>query len=95
MPVVQADRYVYLRTTRPERVHEPWSAYTFLFPRSPSHLESLDPVVRLRPDGLGGQIGLSLVPGSTTCVRQRIVGVHPTRSGDELDPGGLVSRFYE
>jgi hypothetical protein len=93
-PVVQSDRWVYLRSGQPTRIEEPWSAYTLLFPRSMRHLESLTPVARIRPDGLGGTIRLDLAPNATTCILQRVVGVQPTYAGDALAPRLLIDRFY-
>jgi hypothetical protein len=94
-PVVQSDRWIYLRSERPIRTSEPWSAYTYLFPRSPAHLESLAPVVRVRDDGLAGQIELSLTPGSTACLLQRVVSILPQRSGESLETSSLIARFYQ
>lgn len=93
--VPESDIWVYWRALRPNRLREPWSAYTYLFPRSASHLRALDPVVRLREDGLTGWIDMSLTPQDTVCVlHRRQVGLFNVAAEDQLSPQPLQKWFY-
>lgn len=91
----ESDVWVYLRAWRQVRVSEPWSAYTLLFPRSVSHLRALDPVIRIREDGLTGRIELSLAPHDTVCLLyRRQVGVFSGTDEYLLHPQSLKQWFY-